>query len=336
MDVPVNADQPLARRVRGGCIGLALVLSASRLVAAELPSGVPDWAYPVNPPATPAPPPDTVAPLRLPHSDRSFTRAQLTDLNFAPDWHPGSHAEPPAVVLRGRAPQLYACGYCHMPGGQGRPENAALAGLPAAYISQQVADMRSGARRSARHGAYLPMDLMLQVAANASDAEVARAATYFSALRLTPRVEVRERADVPVYQVRGWVYVARPGKRTEPLGQRLLEFTPDLLRHEMRDDRLRYVAYVPPGSLQRGKTLANSGPAGIVTACVSCHGADLRGLGLVPPLAGRSPSYLLRQLLAFRTGDRKGLGGQPMQPIVALLDTGQMIDCAAYAASLPP
>ena len=33
-----------------------------------------------------------------------------------------------------------------------------------------------------------------------------------------------------------------------------------------------------------------------VRACGVCHGADLKGLGAVPPLAGRSPSYTVRQL----------------------------------------
>ena len=34
--------------------------------------------------------------------------------------------------------------------------------------------------------------------------------------------------------------------------------------------------------------------------CVSCHGEILRGAKLVPPIAGRSPTYLMRQLLAFK------------------------------------
>jgi cytochrome c553 len=92
---------------------------------------------------------------------------------------------------------------------------------------------------------------------------------------------------------------------------------------------------VPPGSLDRGKAIARSG-GGVTLACASCHGEGLRGVGLVPPLAGRSPTYLLRQLVAFRTGARAGPGGQPMQPVVAPLGIRQMIDVAAYAASLPP
>jgi cytochrome c553 len=95
------------------------------------------------------------------------------------------------------------------------------------------------------------------------------------------------------------------------------------------------VAYVPPGSVARGRTLATEGGARF-PACTSCHGADLRGVGLVPPIAGRSPTYLLRQLVAFRTGARATAAGQPMQPVVAQLELDEMIAMAAYTATLAP
>ena len=59
-------------------------------------------------------------------------------------------------------------------------------------------------------------------------------------------------------------------------------------------------------------------------------------MGAIPPLAGRSPSYLLRQLLAFQTGARSGPATQPKQPVVANLDVARMIDVVAFAASLRP
>jgi cytochrome c553 len=273
--------------------------------------------------------------VRVPGSSVTFRDAELNDLYFAPDWRPCSHAPMPAIVARGRAPEVYACGYCHSPSGQGRPENASLAGLPAAYIVQQLADFRSGARRSAWRGPYRPSDLMIAVAAEATDEEVAAAASYFAAQTLGRRVRVIERAIVPRMAVVGWVYAAGPRATEEPLGERLLEIAPDPARHEHRDDALRYVAYAPPGSIARGRTIARSG-GGATVACVSCHGASLRGVGLVPPLAGRSPTYLLRQLLAFQSGARAGPTGLPMQPVVAGLAITQMIDVAAYLGSLPP
>jgi len=131
------------------------------------------------------------------------------------------------------------------------------------------------------------------------------------------------------------VYAEDPRGGDEPLGERLLEAAPDPVRHERRDDALRYVAYAPSGSLARGGAIARAG-SGVTAPCASCHGAALQGVGLVPPLAGRSPTYLLRQLLAFKTGARAGATGEPMRVVVAALGIGQMIDVAAYAASLPP
>jgi cytochrome c553 len=73
-------------------------------------------------------------------------------------------------------------------------------------------------------------------------------------------------------------------------------------------------------------------------ACAGCHGADLRsGPELEgPPLAGRFASYLFRQFYGFKSGARAGDSAQPMQSVVANLTQADMIDLAAYAASLNP
>jgi cytochrome c553 len=55
-----------------------------------------------------------------------------------------------------------------------------------------------------------------------------------------------------------------------------------------------------------------------------------------PPLAGRSPSYLFRQLYAFRIGARGGPQAAAMQQVAAKLSQADMIALAAYAASLRP
>lgn len=301
------------------------------------PPTVPDWAYPLNPPQPATPPPfDNVKPLHIPDSKVAFTEAQLNDLFTAPDWRPGSHSTMPKVVAYGNPPDVFACGFCHTPSGQGRPENASLAGLPAPYIVQQVADFKSGARRSAWPGAYRPADLMIGIAMHATTQDVMAAAEYFSAQRLKPRVAVLERSRVPRHHVVGWLYATDERGGDELLGERLLEFAPDVERHEHRDDQMRYVAYVPVGSVARGKSLAQSGSGALITPCVTCHGQNLQGVGLIPPIAGRSPSYLLRQLLAFKTGARAGTAGQPMQFVVANLHLDDMIDVVAYAGSLQP
>ncbi len=323
-----------------GCVAVLAALVAAAAAPCRAVDGasadVPGWLYPLNPPSAGTTPHAAPARrVRIPGVATSFPEAELGDLFFAPDWRPASHAPMPEIVARGRPPDVYACGYCHSPSGQGRPENAALAGLPAAYIIRQVEDFRSGARRGAWPGHYLPSELMAGVAQHASGDEIAVAAGYFERQTLKARAIVRERARVPRLRVIGWVYAADPSGGEEPLGERLLETAPDPVRHERRDDAMRYVVYAPPGSVARGGAIARTG-GGVTAACSSCHGQGLKGVGLVPPLAGRSPTYLLRQLLAFQTGARRGPGGGPMQPVVAALAIGQMIDVAAYAASLPP
>jgi cytochrome c553 len=300
-------------------------------------SGVPAWVFPLNAAAVSSPSAyDDRKRLRVPNSSVTFTEAQLNDLFDAPDWRPTSHGAMPSIVSRGRPPDVYACGYCHTASGQGRPENASLAGLPAAYIISQVADFKSDARKSAWRGSYRPADLMIHAVTHATAEEISAAAYYFAAQSLRRRVDVVERARVPRSGIIGWVYVAEKSGGYEPLGERLLEFAPDAVRHENRDDDMRYIAYVPPGSIGRGKHIAQAGADSPANACTSCHGPKLRGVGLIPPIAGRSPTYILRQLLAFQTGARSGATGLPMRAVVKESRVRDMIDVAAYAASLPP
>jgi cytochrome c553 len=242
----------------------------------------------------------------------------------------------PVVVAKGRRPSVYACAYCHLPDGTGRPENAALAGLPADYMAAQIAGFRSGARLSAWHGPYRPTDLMRSSAESATDEEVAAAADYFSKLPMRRRVEVVETTDVPQTREIGWLYVPIEGAGTEPLGQRIIEIPLDHERHELRDSASGFRAYVPEGSIARGKRIVESGGDGLTVACGSCHGTQLRGAGLIPPLAGRSPTYIVRQLLAFRTGSRAAAAGEPMRPVAERLAVEDMIAVAAYAAAQEP
>jgi cytochrome c553 len=282
----------------------------------------------------------------LPDSTAEFTRAQLSNRFEAPDWYPNTHGPMPDIVARGRPPDLFACGYCHTPGGQGRPENAPLAGLPSAYIVQQVMDFKSGARRALAPGVFPPADLMIHEATLTTEAEAIIAAQYFTREKLRQRVIVLESSRVPRTQVVGSVYTPIATGGDEPLGTRLIELARDSAQHENRDEQMLYVAYVPPGSVARGRALAHDGSngssgigggiGGKAVACITCHGERLQGAGPIPPLAGRSPSYLLRQLLAFKTGARTGATAQPMQPVVANLDIKSMIDAVAFAASLQP
>jgi cytochrome c553 len=298
---------------------------------------LPYWAYVVNPPAAAAAgasaPAIDNALLHVPGSEAAFTRAQVTDLYTPPDWHPADHPAMPEIVGRGRAPEVYACGYCHLPNGQGRPENSSLAGLPASYITQQLADFKNGLRKSSEP-AHGPTNTMIKIGANANEKEIADAAAYFSALKPTPWIRVVETETVPKTHIAGWMLVADEPREMEPIAQRIIETPENLERTELRDDRSGFIAYVPMGSIDKGKALANG--ATKTLRCGTCHGRDLQGKGKAPRLAGRSPSYLVRQLYDMQSGARAGLAVQVMKPVVAKLTVEDMAAMAAYVASLKP
>lgn len=292
------------------------------------------WAYAINTPGVELPFQFNV-PLTVPGSEVEFVFTNPRNLYQPPDWHPEDHPPMPDIVARGREPVVFACGYCHLPNGQGRPENASLAGLPEAYFKQQMADWRAGLRKSSEplHG---PASNMQAIGLNATEAEVDAAAAYFSSLEPRQWIRVVETDTVPETVVAGWMYVEQPGGGSEAIGYRILEMPEDLELTEMRDDRSGFIAYVPTGSVARGQDLVTNGVDGPATVCTTCHGPDLRGLGPVPPLAGRSPSYLARQLYDFQVGNRRGLWSPLMAQTVAGLSTEDIVALVAYLASLDP
>lgn len=314
---------------------LSLVL-ASKVGCGSSPLGhePPAWAYPVNPPNL-TESPDDGSPLPVPDSDARFTLTQIRDLNFCPDWHPDDHPPMPEIVARGRKPVVLACGSCHRADGSGGPENARVAGLPAAYIAQQMADFKSGARKTSVPGRN-PQRMVLEVANAITRDEIEAAASYFSALKPRSAIKVVEAVKVPKTRVVDWHLAVASPVGMEPLGQRIIEVPENLEQFERRDGRSRWVAYVPPGSVQRGQKLVSSGGDGKTVSCGVCHGPDLKGLGPIPGIAGRSPSYLVRQLYDFRAGVRGGPGSALMKPVVEKLSMDDMISLAAYAASLSP
>ncbi|HYM02034.1 MAG TPA: c-type cytochrome [Stellaceae bacterium] len=317
-----------------------LVLAVAGGALAETPNAgtapaasFPDWAYPWAPDVKP--PPDDGVPRHVPDSTLSFTVAQERDLFFAPDWHPADHPAMPEIVAHGRKPEVRACGSCHRAEGTGGPENASLAGLPAAYIAQQMADFKSGSRKFAGP-ARSPETLMIAIAKAAGEAEVESAAAYFSALAPKAIIKVVETDTVPKVEIARVFYRIAAGGGTEPLGRRIVEVPVDAEQFEHRDSRATFIAYAPIGSIARGEALAKAAPSGASGACVACHGPDLRGVGLVPGVAGRSPSYIVRQLYDLQQGARAGSASEPMKSVVAELSPDDMIALAAYLASLTP
>jgi cytochrome c553 len=147
---------------------------------------------------------------------------------------------------------------------------------------------------------------------------------------------VVESKTAPKARVAGAMWVPADGNEREPIGMRILELPENVAQTELRDSESGFVAYVPPGSIKKGEAIVMTGDKGRVTACVVCHGPDLRGLGPVPPLAGRSPSYIVRQLYDLRHGSRTGVWSPLMKNVVAKLNEADMVAIAAYTASLAP
>jgi cytochrome c553 len=260
--------------------------------------------------------------------------------DIAPLWaHPvNASGFPPAmpdIVSRGRKPDVPGCGSCHLVNGFGRPENASLAGLPAVYIAQQMADYRRGVRKSSepRMGASVAM---AAIGKAADEAEVQAASEYFASIAFKPWTRVVEVDTVPKTRVSNRVFVQVDGGGSEPIGSRVVEVPADRTRAELRDAASGYVAYVPVGSIKRGEALVTTGAAGRTVRCALCHGEDLKGLRSVPGLAGRSPSYVVRQLYEMQHGARHGLGADLMKATVERLNKEDMLSIAAYTASRAP
>jgi cytochrome c553 len=235
----------------------------------------------------------------------------------------------PEVVARGAGEAVRACASCHLASGMGHPESSQLAGLPVAYILRQMAEFRSGAR--------VDRFWMNGIAGAMSDEDIREAAEYFAALEPIDWVEVVETDTVSRHYIGdGRMRHEHPDGGTEPLGNRVLEFPQDRALATARHPYSGFIAYAPIGSVARGEALATTGGDGKTFACSICHGADLRGLGDVPGIAGSSPIYVVRQLNDIKTGVRNGVSAALMQATVANLTEEDIVALAAYLASLDP
>ncbi len=339
---------------------LAAFLAVAPLLGL-LPAGAaeevpPPWAYGFKepPPAVLAPPPAAapaattppVAPppdptrYGLPGTDRKFTIAEIKEI-FAPaDFYPEDHPTPPAIVAHGKAPIVWACARCHYANGKGRPENAGIAGLPVDYFIEQLHAFRDGERVSS-DPRKPNTKMMADYANHMTEDEIRAAAEYYGAMKWTPWIRVVETDRAPKTTISAGMYLQIPHGGDEPLGNRIIEVPEDADAVEIqRSPRIGFVAYAPYGSIKRGEELVTTGGNKTI-ACLACHGADLRGMtvpgvGALPGLAGRSPSYLMRQLFDLKTGRRHGTRADLMKPVVANLSTDDMLAISAYIASRTP
>jgi cytochrome c553 len=290
---------------------------------------------PVPAPAAPNPnaPPPVL--LQAEGSTLRFTQAQVGNSYGPADWFPEDHPPMPDVVSKGKPGVARACGLCHLPDGRGRPENAPVQGLPHDYIVQQLRDFQQGLRRSADPRKANTGE-MENIAKALTDVEIQEVAKYYSSIKVPKYIRVVETEMVPTTRIQGEIYFATDDGLKEPLGVRIIETPEDAAQTRLRNPRSGFIAYVPVGSVRRGEELARTGGGGRTLACSVCHGPDLKGVGPIPNLAGRSPSYLARQMYDIKLGTRNGAMAALMKPVVANLSDGDIVDLIAYASSLTP
>jgi cytochrome c553 len=214
--------------------------------------------------------------------------------------------------------------------GQGHPEAADIAGMPAEYLIRQMAYYKAGTRKDDAR--------MAPIAKATSDEDVRQAAEYFAGLKPAAWVKVIETATPPktFIATAGRHRQLHPDGGTEPIGRRILEIPEDPFRTEIRDPHSGYIAYVPPGSIAKGEALVKGGESGKTVPCAVCHGEALKGLGQVPRLAGLQPLYIARQLFDMQYGSSAGGAAALMKPVVAHLSEDDIIAISSYLGSLPP
>jgi len=310
---------------------LALLLAVRELTAQAVlavPAGLPDWTFNI---------PDKIQPtavkvegvVKVPGSAKEYEAAKIAGNATPPDWFPDEHpAAPPAV--KGGPGITLACGSCHLMSGQGHSESADLAGMPAEYLIRQMAYYKSGARKDdARMG---------PLAKTTSDQDVREAAEYFAALKPSVFVKVIETATPPktFIATAGRHRQLHPDGGTEPIGRRILQIPANPLGTEIRDPHSGFIAYVPPGSIAKGKALVEGKASAKTVRCGICHGEALKGLGEVPRLAGLQPLYVARQLFDMRYGSSAGKAAELMKPVVTNLSDEDIIAISSYLGSLPP
>ena len=244
-----------------------IVRELNAQAALTLPAGLPDWAFNI---------PDKIQPsavrpegiVKAPGSAKEYHAATITGNATPPDWFPDEHPAAPRSV-RGDTGIAMACGSCHLMSGQGHPESADIAGMPAEYLIRQMAYYKAGTRKDdARMG---------PIARAALDDDVRQAAEYFAALKPIVRVKVIETATPPktFIATAGRHRQLHPDGGTEPIGRRILEIPADPFRTEIRDPHSGFIAYVPPGSIARGEALVKGDPSGKTVQCAICHGREV-------------------------------------------------------------
>ena len=172
-----------------------------------------------------------------------------------------------------------------------------------------------------------------------TEEEIQESSAFWAAVPWTRRMYVMEADLIPEMYLNpdNNMFFTVGTEPTEPLAGRIVETPMDTYQADyLRNPRAGFNVYVPVGSLAKGEELVLNGGAGKTISCAICHGQDLMGLAVIPGLAGRSPSYLMRQLYDFKQGTRNGVAAQLMQPTIENLSVEDMTNIVAYLASIVP
>jgi len=319
----------ISAKILACALVLALVPALRIGAQSAEPWHLPDipWAFPIRDKVQPVLD-ERKGPQHVPGSTKAYTQDQIDDLQNPPDWFPDEHAPMPKVVAHGADGGVLGCASCHLASGLGHPESANLAGVSAAYILRQLSDFKAKNRMG---------EAMNDMTENLSDEDAKQASEWFASLKPKAWQPVVETDRVPKTFIN--IHLMRmplPGAGDEPIGNRIIELPQDIARAESRDPHSGFIAYVPKGSIAKGKEFVTTGGNGKTIQCAICHGPTLGGLAEVPAIAGHSPMYLFRQLYYFKDGSRHGAMGALMKGVVAQMTQDDMLAIAAYVGSLPP
>ena len=293
------------------------------------------YAYPVAPQGLPQPDPNKTFQAKGTTTGMQLTMRQINNQFGPPDWFPSEHPAMPSVVKNGRPDHVRACMLCHLPHGNGHPESASVSGLSADYIVEQMHEFRDGNRMNNR------APVMVEMAKDITESELKEAAEYFASIPRAQQkwMKVTESATAPANHVGngGMRFLNEGSTETVPISPTMIyEIAEDGEGAELRDQHAGFLVYVPQGSIKKGEELATTGGNGKTTQCAICHGADYRGIGNVPRLAGRGPYYLIRQLADMRAGTRKGNAMALMGPVVKNLSDEDIVNLVAFMTSREP
>jgi len=198
-------------------------------------------------------------------------------------------------------------------------------------------DMKNGLRESADPRKNNTRNMVNFVKAM-TEQEIVESAEYYAAMKWTPWIKVQEVSQVPKMRSANGMWLPLEGTDAgmEPIGMRVIETPENVeLAEKLKSPRSGFIAYVPPGSVAKGKATVTTGDNGKTLACTICHGADLHGVGSIPGIAARSPSYNARQLFDYQAGTRKGVMAELMMPVVQKLTNEDFVNITAYLAGLP-